>query len=240
MTPTTETTAAHEDDDRRGRKRALITLGALLGVGALATSAYFTDTALLDLNGSGGFGSVDNKYNIQVSTGMENTVATVKEWVEASPSSAFITAIPGASNLLPGGSVVVKIPVRNESKNWKSTLKLSLKNTTPAASASEKGITPEQAARNAAYMSLLSVDVAQTADASTAPTTWVTTGLQIPTDTGKSSSHVDLSTLEPAAGTVLYLKLTLKEGKTQAETDAANGGAVAIQAVIDGTSESKG
>ena len=49
---------------------------------------------------------------------------------------------------------------------------------------------------------------------------------------------VDLSTLSPKSGTVLYLKLTLKEGTTQTATDAANGGAVAIQAVIDGTSKS--
>ena len=49
---------------------------------------------------------------------------------------------------------------------------------------------------------------------------------------------MDLSTLSPKSGTVLYLKLTLKEGTTQAATDAANGGAVAIQAVIDGTSKS--
>ncbi|MDC7804106.1 hypothetical protein PP359_09270 [Sphingomonas sp. BLCC-B65] len=139
MTSTTETTATARDDDRRGRKRAFLALGALLGVGALATSAYFTDSALLDLNGGGGFGSTDNKYNIQVSTGMENTVSDVKTWVEAFPNSAAITDIPGASNLLPGGSVVVKIPVLNESKNWKSTLKLSLKNTTPAASTSDQG-----------------------------------------------------------------------------------------------------
>lgn len=233
MTSTTETTATPRDDDRRGRKRAFLALGALLGVGALATSAYFTDSALLDLNGGGGFGSTDNKYNIQVSTGMENTVSDVKTWVEAFPDSAAIADIPGASNLLPGGSVVVKIPVLNDSKNWKSTLKLSLKNTTPAAS------TPDQVARNAAYMKLLSVDVAETADASTAPTTWTTTGLTIPAETGSSSTAVDLSTLNPKAGTVLYVKLALKEGTTQAATDAANGGAVAIQAVIDGTSKKK-
>ncbi len=233
MTSTTDTTATAHDEERRGRKRAFLALGALLGVGALATSAYFTDSALLDLNGGGGFGSTDNKYNIQVSTGMENTVSNVKTWVEAFPDSAAIADIPGASNLLPGGSVVVKIPVLNESKNWKSTLKLSLKNTTPTAS------TPDQVARNAAYMKLLSVDVAETADASTVPTTWAKTGLTIPAETGSSSTAVDLSTLDPKAGTVLYLKLTLKEGATQAATDAANGGAVAIQAVIDGTSKIK-
>lgn len=233
MTSTIETTATQEDDDRRGRRRAFLALGAVFGAGALATSAYFTDTALLDLNGGGGFGSTDNAYNIQVSTGMENKVSDVKSWVEAFPDSAAIADIPGANNLLPGGSVVVKIPVLNESKNWKSTLKLSLKNTTPAAS------TPDQVARNEAYMKLLSVDVAETADASTAPTTWTKTGVTVPAETGSKSAAVDLSTLDAKAGTVLYLKLTLKEGATQTATDAANGGAVALQAVIDGTSKNK-
>jgi len=222
------------EHDRRGRKRALIALGSLFAAGALATSAYFTDIALLDLNGSGGFGSPDNRYNLQVSTGIEDTVAKVAKWVEANPDSAAIANIPGASALIPGNSIVVKIPVKNDSKNWASTLKLSLKNTTATDS-----VTADQQARNSAYLSLITVDVAETDDASTVPKTWTKTGLTIPTTTsGSSSESVALTHLPAGSGTVLYLKLTLND-KSQQQTDAANGGTASIQAVIDGTSVAK-
>ncbi|MFC6355894.1 hypothetical protein [Luethyella okanaganae] len=222
-----------DEDRRKGRKRAFIALGSLLAVGTLATSAFFTDFALLDLNGSGGFGDQSSLYNIQVSSGQEKKVGDVKSWIEANPDSAAIANIPGASSLLPGGSVVVTIPVQNTSTKWGSTLSVKFKNTTVV-----DGVTAAQKARNEAYMGLITLDIAVVDDASKTPdaTAWTKKALTVPITTGETST-VDLGNLAANnGGKVIYVKVNLNNGTTQDKTDAANGGTASLQAVVSGTS----
>lgn len=225
-------TASTPERERRGRRRIILALGSFLGIGALLTAAYFTDVAYLNF-GAHGFGSTSNKYNLQVSAGQENTVAAVPTsgWIEANPTAATISSIAGAGALLPGGSVVMKIPTRNQSTAFGSTLAIDFTDITATTD-----VTADQQARNLGYLKLLRFEVAVTDSAATAPTTWVTkTAVKI-SDAGGSTASIDLGSLAAGAGTVVYVKVSLVEGATQAETDAANGGTATIQAKVSGTS----
>lgn len=221
---------------KSGRKRAIITGGVLLGAGALVTAAAFTDFALLDLNGDGGFGGVENAYNIQVSTGQENTVPDVSTWVEANPNSEAVAPIEGADALIPGGApIYVNLPVLNDSASMASSLDLVLHNVTATVETPE-GAAIDIAAANEAYAKLIRFQVAQVDDASTVPTDWVTpTGLAF--DTNGAVPSVALSDLDPSAGSIIVVKVWLEEGQTQAETNLANGGTVQVQARFDGESK---
>lgn len=217
---------------KSGRKRAIIAGGAILGVAALATTAAFTDFARLNLNGEGGFGGASNSYNLVVSSGQEATVAAVPEanWIEANPDAADIAPITGAEALVPGGnSIYVNIPVKNDSNSINSSLALTLENT---AAISDD---PTQAAKDAAYAGLMTFEVAQVADASTTPTDWVTTTPLSFGANGKTTV-LDLNNLSAQAGDVVVVKVTLKDGANAAETNAANGGGVKIEARFDSSS----
>ncbi|GAA2187513.1 hypothetical protein GCM10009786_12790 [Leucobacter alluvii] len=210
---------------RRGRKRLIIAGGALIGVGALATVAAFTDFGLLNLGGDGGFGGPDNVYNIQVSAGQEDTVGDVASWIEANPDAVDVVPIAGADSLIPGGAPVdVSIPVLNASPTFGSTLEVSIEDTTPVDSDGA------QETRNNAYAALARVSIAQVADASTTPTSWVIEDATI------SAANTALDTLAAEAGVVTVVRVELVEGATQEETNAANGGMVNLQARFDGTS----
>ncbi|MEJ6490024.1 hypothetical protein PQI23_09840 [Leucobacter sp. USCH14] len=208
-----------------GKKRLIIAGGALIGVGALATVAAFTDFGLLNLGGDGGFGGPDNAYNIQVSAGQEDTVAGVANWIEANPEAVDVVPIEGADALVPGGAPVdVNIPVLNASPTFGSTLEVAIEDTTPA------DADTTQEARNTSYASLVRISIAQVADASTAPTTWVIEDATI------SEANTALNDLDAEAGIVTVVRVGLAEGATQEETNAANGGMVNLQARFDGTS----
>ena len=211
-----------------GRKRAFIAGGSVLGIAALATAAAFTDWALLDLNGSGGFGGKENAYNIVVSAGQESSVDTVNTWVEANPDAETVAPIVGAEALIPGGDpLYVNLPVLNESVSMKSTLSFVLENTTVE--------DPANAAENAAYAELMRFEVAQVDDASTLPGSWVTVSPVSFGADGKTPT-VTLSNLDPEAGSVIVLKVSLVEGANQEATNAANGGTTSVQARFDGSS----
>ena len=208
-----------------GKKRLIIAGGALIGVGALATVAAFTDFGLLNLGGAGGFGGPDNAYNIQVSAGQENTVADVANWIEANPDAVDVVPIDGADALVPGGSPVdVNIPVLNASTSFGSTLEVAIEDTTPVDDDTA------QEARNSSYANLVRISIAQVADASTAPTSWVIEDATI------SEANTALNDLAAEAGIVTVVRVELAEGATQADTNAANGGMVNLQARFDGTS----
>ncbi|WP_309132054.1 hypothetical protein [Brevibacterium sp.] len=213
-----------DQQPRKGKRRLLIGAGSLLGIGALVTAAAFTDYALLDF-GAKGFGGDQNAYNIQVSTGQEATVASVKQWVEANPNAEPLE-IAGADALSPGGEALqVNIPVLNASERLDSTLSLTLENTTA---------NPSKA--DSAYANLLRFEYAAVPDASSAPGHWK----QIPTgsfSSAGSTSTVDLGDLKPKSGEVVVLRISLADGADQAATNAANGGGAAVQARIDGSSK---
>lgn len=210
---------------KNGKKRAIITAGALLGAGALISAAAFTDFALLNLNGEGGFGGADNAYNLVVSNAQEAKVSEVGTWVEANPEAEDVAPIEGADSLVPGGApLYVNLPVKNDSKSMGSTLAISFENITDDASESA-----EQIAKNVAYAGLISFEVAEVDDASdlTAAVWQPVSGF----DTAE-----DLSNLAKQAGKVIVVKVSLDEGSTQEETNAANGGGVEVQARFDGSS----
>jgi hypothetical protein len=214
---------AEEKEHRNGRKRLFVGGGVLLGIGALATAAAFTDFALLDL-GTGGLGGESNGYNIQVSTGQEPTVGSVARWVEANPDAEAVT-IPGSDSLSPGGGpLTVRLPVRNASEKLDSTLSLTLENTTENPSAADR-----------AYTGLLRFSYAEVDDASSAPAQWKPVGSGVLGASG-STSTVKLGDLAPESGRVVVLRISLADGADQEATNAANGGGTAIQARFDGSS----
>lgn len=215
---------------KSGRKRAVLAAGALLGIGGLLTAAYFTDYGLLNLNGgTGGFGGGDNSYNLQFSAGQEENVASVATWLEANPDAEDVAPIPGAEALSPGGDAVyVNLPVLNQSATLDSTLSLTLENTTPV------DADATQAAKNAAYAKLISISIAFVDDASTVPTTWAVENLAFDA-TGKTRPY-SAANLAATEGKIAVVKIQLLDGATQAETNAANGGQVTIQARFDGHS----
>ncbi len=220
-----EGAAGSGDTRRRGKRRAIIAVGALLTAGALVTAAAFTDYALLDLGAGGGFGGADNAYNIQVSTGQENSVGEVGRWVEANPDAEALP-IPGADALIPGGDpLIVKVPVRNASKNLDSTLALTLNN-----------VTDGDAPADAAYAALLRFDYGMVDDATTVPADLRPIPAGAFAARG-STATVDLGDLTSGAGRVLVLRVSLANGEDQASTNAANGGGVRVEARLDGTSK---
>lgn len=213
------------NEQKKGRKRLVIAAGALIGIGALATSAAFTDFGLINLGGAGGFGGEENAYNLQVSAGQEATVDAVANWVEANPDAEDVAPITGADSLVPGGeAVTVNLPVKNASKSFSSTLALDIEDTTP------ENTDAAVQAKNDAYASLLRIDIAETDNAASVPTDWVATGLTA------DEASAELGDLDPEAGTVAVVRVYLLDGATQDETNAANGGTVNLQAKFSGSS----
>lgn len=125
MTNSSSTMTATEPEKKKGRKRAIIAFGSLLGIAALATSAAFTDFANLNL-GSNGIGT--DSYNIQV-VGTDPVTGEIAQgtWQEADTTEGAPIAIVGAETMFPGSApITVDIPVRNTSANIASSLGLGL------------------------------------------------------------------------------------------------------------------
>lgn len=112
-----------------GRKRALLTGGALLGVTALLTAAAFTDFANLNI-GSGtddsGIGG-NNRFNIQVVGTDTAGLPLPGTWQEANTAGGVNIKVPGADLITPGDTVSVNIPFRNESPAFSANITFSLK-----------------------------------------------------------------------------------------------------------------
>lgn len=87
----------------RGRTRALLTLGSVAMLGAVGTSAYWTDTATI----TGGTIQA-GKMDLQVAQ------TTAGPWNSTAPSNAdWADADIAVSNLVPGGSQAFPLAVRN-------------------------------------------------------------------------------------------------------------------------------
>lgn len=143
---------------RSGRKRAVLTGATLLGVTALVTAATFTDNAWLNLNGGSGWGGADQAFSIQASAGNESALADVQTWGDYSDaeSAGVVVMEEGAVALNPddpASTAVVNLPVRNATAQLRSDVDLGLV-------ASTEGDTPEQQAKNEAYLAAMQFEVA--------------------------------------------------------------------------------
>ncbi|MFF8816973.1 hypothetical protein ACF07D_03090 [Leucobacter sp. NPDC015123] len=115
-------------NQKSGRKRVLIAAGSLLGVGALAVAAAFTDFANLNLgNGTGGgIGGGDNTFNIMVVGTDADGVPVPGTWQEADTPEGVDIALTGADTITPGDTIFVDIPVLNDSPKLSADLSLTL------------------------------------------------------------------------------------------------------------------
>lgn len=113
---------------KSGQKRVLIAAGSLLGVGALAVAAAFTDFANLNLgNGTGGgIGGGDNTFNIMVVGTDTQGVPVPGTWQEADTAEGVDIALVGADTITPGDTISVDIPVLNDSPKLAADLSLTL------------------------------------------------------------------------------------------------------------------
>lgn len=111
-----------------GRKRTLLTGGALLGVTALLTAAAFTDFANLNLgNGTNDSGvGGNNRFNIQVVGTDAAGLPLPGTWQEANTAAGVNIKVPGADLITPGDTVSVEIPFRNESPALSAAINFSL------------------------------------------------------------------------------------------------------------------
>ncbi|MFJ3490382.1 hypothetical protein [Leifsonia aquatica] len=122
-----------------GRRRAIIAGGALLGVAALTTAAFFSDNAYLNLggagSGNGGFATIDDFNILVVDTNADFTpkaetfaaADAANAWQEADDPAGVSIAIVGSDRLIPGGAVKsVNIPFKNDSSTEQAKLDVTL------------------------------------------------------------------------------------------------------------------
>lgn len=112
----------------RGTKRLIIAGSATLAVGALITAAAFTDFANLNIgNGTDDSGvGGNNRFNIQV-VGTDSAGNPVPgTWQEANTEEGVNVNVPGADIIMPGETVSVDIPFRNESPRLAAEIQFAL------------------------------------------------------------------------------------------------------------------
>lgn len=112
-----------------GRKRLLISGGALLAVVALSTAAFFADTANINLFGSANEGGIGGGNNFKIET--QNQAANSEgdgTWVRANidDGPAVSWVLPDGDTLTPGETSSVEIPLRNGSDNLTGDLKFKI------------------------------------------------------------------------------------------------------------------
>lgn len=208
--------------DRKRRRRGLLAWGALVGVGALATTAAFTDVARLNI-GADGIGGADSTYNLQVGATDEAGAFVVGEWQEADTPAGVTIALPGAEGVFPGSSPVsVTIPVRNDSSTFDSSLGLTLLDRGEGTSATD-----------ASYLSSLRFTVAM-------PSTTLEQSPLLESDL--TFSEVQALELHPlTAGEKSTVTLSVRllaqaESDSEVEDNALAGKGASLQAVLDGSS----
>ncbi|RZI86993.1 MAG: hypothetical protein EOO67_14935, partial [Microbacterium sp.] len=89
---------------RRWRVRTVLSLGVVLGIGAVATAAYFSDDATLD-SGSFQTGTLDIT--------LDQGVITPNATVDALGGTVSKVSL-GIAAMLPGESVAAQVLVRND------------------------------------------------------------------------------------------------------------------------------
>ncbi|MDR1853032.1 MAG: hypothetical protein LBR21_10385 [Propionibacteriaceae bacterium] len=113
---------------KRGSLRLALAAGTLVAAVALWTAAFFTDFANVNFgNGTDGSGiGANNRFNIQVVGTDANGNPQPGTWQEADTVDGASINIPGADTIIPGDTVSVEIPFRNESPSLKAVMKFSL------------------------------------------------------------------------------------------------------------------
>lgn len=191
-------------------KKVVLAWGTLVGVGALATTAAFTDQAFLNL-GTDGLGGEDTTYNIQVGATDADGAFVPGEWQEADVPVGVDIAIDGASTIFPGSApITVDIPVRNDSPLFGSTLALQLNDVGGAET-------------DAAFRDALLFDVADAGGASATDLTFATL----------STTGFPLSPLAVDEETTVTLTISLPSGD---DDNALQGLGALLQAQFDGSS----
>ncbi|MFI2104602.1 hypothetical protein ACH436_15000 [Isoptericola sp. NPDC019693] len=113
------TEALERQEQSKRRRKAVVGWGAVIGIGALLTTAAFTDVEWGSLGS--GIGNADSRYNLQIKdvandTWQDNTAETTAE----------IITLADAENMFPGsGPVSGTVEVWNDS-TFVSTLNLAL------------------------------------------------------------------------------------------------------------------
>ncbi|MDR1710515.1 MAG: hypothetical protein LBR58_01425 [Propionibacteriaceae bacterium] len=207
------------------RRRAIIAFGSLLGVGALLTTAAFTDVAYLNLNGNSAFGGGGTSYNIQVVKTDPTTGAQIaNQWQEADDPAGVPLKIDGSDTLFPGSAdISVDIPVRNASPKLKSGLTLSL---------AQLPDVPGTRETDPNFRSSLRFDVSMPATHGSAATN----------HTNKTFAEVNalaLGNLDAGEVSKVTLKIRLLDQATSGAPytdDSLQGKAAYLQAVFNGTS----
>ncbi|GIT78629.1 hypothetical protein LLS1_02980 [Leifsonia sp. LS1] len=115
----------------RGRKRALLSVGALLGIGALCTTAALTDSSsvLTHLDGR------SNYVALQTSAAEADTELPV--WPSEAENASFTLDLGGDRLLEPGVSHTFRMAVRNASPRLATDVTMAI--TRPASEAADDG-----------------------------------------------------------------------------------------------------
>ncbi|MGW6006401.1 hypothetical protein ACWFNS_13660 [Oerskovia enterophila] len=200
------------------RKKTLYSIGALVGIGALATTAAFTDFANLNLgNGTDGSGIGAGSFNIQVVGTDVDGVPVPGTWQEADTAEGVDIAVPGADTITPGDTISVELPYRNASEKLGADLKLWM-NEVPGKTS------------DPAYLAALRFSV-EAADGSA-----LVSDLTFDEFNELSeSAALTPSALAPGADDVLTLSITLLDQGAEANA-AINGGVAHVQAHFDAAS----
>ncbi|MGO2139730.1 MAG: hypothetical protein ACTH30_04900 [Leucobacter sp.] len=111
-----------------GRKRLLISGGALLAVAALSTAAFFADTANINLFGSADEDGIGGGNSFMIQTQNQKADGTGDgTWVRANTDGTAVDwVLPDGDTLTPGESSTVEIPLRNGSTKLTGDLKFKI------------------------------------------------------------------------------------------------------------------
>ncbi|MCW2288448.1 hypothetical protein EDF60_0622 [Leucobacter luti] len=111
-----------------GRKRLLISGGALLAVAALSTAAFFADSANINLFGSADGDGIGGGNNFVLETQKQDSSGVADgTWVRANTDGTAVDwVLPDGDTLTPGESTTVEIPLRNNSDNLAGDLKFKI------------------------------------------------------------------------------------------------------------------
>lgn len=110
---------------KTSRTKTIVSVGALIGVGALATTAAFTDFGNLNL-GAGADGSAigAGAFDIKVVGTDVNNFPEPGTWQDANTAEGVDIAIPGADTVTPGDTITVDLPYKNASETLGADIKL--------------------------------------------------------------------------------------------------------------------
>lgn len=119
---------------RSGRTRVIVASGALLAAGALITAATLTDSADVTLSMDGSRNTFDIQTTGSVTPGWEPRAS---DWVQGNPSAFEIQLTDDGSGyvMVPGGSLDLRVAVRDASPRLAAQLSLTILDPDPRGTA---------------------------------------------------------------------------------------------------------